>query len=166
MGFWSTLAKIGGVAAAPFTGGASLIPTLIGVGGDIAQSVIAHKAEKKGAQQQMDTSRQAAQVYAPFYQQGAGAANTLAGYLGVSPVQMPSLDGMPMGAGPQMPSSLPWADRIQARDVAIAAKAPHAAGLWTSAAPAPHANTLAGYLTSRPQTPSAKSRSSYRAEAQ
>jgi hypothetical protein len=33
MGFWSTLGTIGGIAAAPFTGGASMIPTLAAIGG-------------------------------------------------------------------------------------------------------------------------------------
>lgn len=33
MGFWSTLGSLGGLALAPFTGGASMIPTLMAAGG-------------------------------------------------------------------------------------------------------------------------------------
>lgn len=51
MGFWSTLAKIGGVAAAPFTGGASLIPTALSVAGDVG-SVLGKQQQGKAAGQQ------------------------------------------------------------------------------------------------------------------
>jgi hypothetical protein len=40
MGFWGTLAKVGGIAAAPFTGGGSLAATLIPAGLSVAGGVL------------------------------------------------------------------------------------------------------------------------------
>lgn len=40
MGFWSTLGSIAGVAAAPFTGGTSMIPGLIAAGAPVAGGLI------------------------------------------------------------------------------------------------------------------------------
>ena len=52
MGFWGTLGKIGlgvgGAIAAPFTGGASLIPTLIGAGGAAAGAISQGQAHNRG----------------------------------------------------------------------------------------------------------------------
>ncbi len=58
MGLWGTLGKIGmavgGAAAAPFTGGASLLPTILGAGGAalgaISQSQAQNRGEKFGGQ--------------------------------------------------------------------------------------------------------------------
>ena len=51
MNFLSVLGKIGGIAAAPFTGGASLIPTVLSGVGDVA-SVLGKQQQGKAAGQQ------------------------------------------------------------------------------------------------------------------
>lgn len=57
MGFWSTLGTIGGAIAAPFTGGASLIPSLIGAGAaglaGAASSSANNRGEKFGGQNEL-----------------------------------------------------------------------------------------------------------------
>lgn len=50
MGFWGTLAKIGGIAAAPFTGGASLIPTIAGAASAGLGALAQGKAQNRGAE--------------------------------------------------------------------------------------------------------------------
>ncbi len=55
MSLWSTLAKVAGIAAAPFTGGASLIPAIIGAGADIAGGLINHSATNKATEQQQNS---------------------------------------------------------------------------------------------------------------
>src|SRR5688572_18963852 len=51
MGLWSTLAKIGGVAAAPFTGGASLaLPAVLEAGGAMLSAGANASASNRGAQ--------------------------------------------------------------------------------------------------------------------
>jgi hypothetical protein len=51
MGLWSTLAKIGGIAAAPFTGGASLaLPAVLEAGGSMLSAGANASASNRGAQ--------------------------------------------------------------------------------------------------------------------
>jgi hypothetical protein len=54
MGFWGGLGKVlgvaGGIAGAPFTGGASLIPSLIGAGGAALGAISQGKAQNRGAE--------------------------------------------------------------------------------------------------------------------
>jgi hypothetical protein len=59
MGFFSNLLKIGGAVAAPFTGGASLIPTIAGAAGDVLGGMSEAKAKNRGSQfeGQMDLER-------------------------------------------------------------------------------------------------------------
>lgn len=45
MGWLSILGKVAGIAGAPFTGGASLIPTLIGTGAEIAGHALSAKSQ-------------------------------------------------------------------------------------------------------------------------
>src|SRR5688572_27974682 len=53
MGFWSTLGKIGGIvggiAGAPFTGGASMIPALAGAAGSMLGGAGQAAAQNRGA---------------------------------------------------------------------------------------------------------------------
>src|SRR5262245_32720463 len=62
MSFLSVLKKIAlpvaGVAAAPFTGGASLIPTLIGAGGAAASAASGAMANTRGQQAGFDLAAQ------------------------------------------------------------------------------------------------------------
>ena len=62
MGFWGTLGKIGGmvggIAAAPFTGGESLIPTLIGAGGSALGAAAQGMAQNRGAESGANISRE------------------------------------------------------------------------------------------------------------
>lgn len=63
MGFWSGLGKVlgvaGGIAGAPFTGGASLIPTIAGAAGAGLGALAQGKAQNRGAEfgGQMDLER-------------------------------------------------------------------------------------------------------------
>jgi hypothetical protein len=59
MGFWSTLAGIGGAIAAPFTGGASLIPTIAGAAGAGLGALSQGMAQNRGQQYggQLDLER-------------------------------------------------------------------------------------------------------------
>jgi hypothetical protein len=58
MSIWSTLAKIGGVAAAPFTGGASLIPTILSAAGDIGSVVGKQQQGAATGRQQQEVANQ------------------------------------------------------------------------------------------------------------
>ena len=60
MGWLSALAKIGGAAAAPFTGGASLIPTIAGIAGDVG-SVLGKQQQGKAQGQVTQAQLQQAQ---------------------------------------------------------------------------------------------------------
>lgn len=53
MGFLSSIAKIGGIVAAPFTGGASLLGTALSTAGDIYASARANSANRDLAREQM-----------------------------------------------------------------------------------------------------------------
>jgi hypothetical protein len=63
MGFWGTLGKIGlgaaGIAAAPFTGGSSLLPTILGAAGAglgaAAQGSAQNRGAKLGAQMDLES---------------------------------------------------------------------------------------------------------------
>lgn len=59
MGFLSILGKVAGIAAAPFTGGATLIPSLIGLGTDIAGGIINNKASNKATNSQLSSITEA-----------------------------------------------------------------------------------------------------------
>ena len=82
MGFWGTLGKIGlgatGVAGAPFTGGASLWPTIGAIGGSIGTALI-NRSAAKGAGTTSQTT-QATRQFDPYTMglmrdlQGQGAA--------------------------------------------------------------------------------------------
>lgn len=120
MGLWGTLAKIGGVVAAPFTGGLSLIPTAISAGADITGAIIGSKAASKAAEQQQQAAQramelqqplfqQAAGLYAPYAQQGSQGLSALTSLLGVggggvgtaigSAPNAQGLSNLAMGAG-------------------------------------------------------------------
>jgi hypothetical protein len=81
---WEWVARIGGYAAAPFTGGAS-----IPVGEAIAQGISSHKAAGKAEEQLQGANQQAVDLYGqalgPFVQQGQQASNTLGGLMGFAP---------------------------------------------------------------------------------
>ena len=47
MNWLSLLGKVGGIAAAPFTGGASLIPTVLSAAGDIGSVLGKQEAGKR-----------------------------------------------------------------------------------------------------------------------
>jgi hypothetical protein len=57
MGLLSTLAKLGGVAAAPFTGGASLALSALGTAGDIAGNVARSRAQGRADEADVLTRR-------------------------------------------------------------------------------------------------------------
>lgn len=84
MSAWSWVARIGGYAAAPWTGGAS-----IGIGEGIAQGLENNDAAKK-ANEQLQAGNDKAiglygQTFAPYLNAGAQASNTLAGMMGFTP---------------------------------------------------------------------------------
>jgi len=94
MGWGNILSTIAGVAAAPFTGGASLIPSLISAGASVGQAALSSRAEKNAAKQQMAGSQEASQTLSPYNTLGLQSANTLAGLLG-----LPGLPGGVNGGG-------------------------------------------------------------------
>lgn len=65
MGFWSTLAKIGGAVAAPFTGGASLaLTTGLSAAGSVLGGIADQSAANRAAQGQDQLSRDALKIRA------------------------------------------------------------------------------------------------------
>ncbi len=81
---WSWVARIGGYAAAPFTGGAS-----IPVGEAVAEG-LSHSAANDKANEQLQAGNNQAidlykQTYAPYLNAGSQASSTLAGLMGFSP---------------------------------------------------------------------------------
>jgi hypothetical protein len=77
MGFWGTLGKIGGaiggIAAAPFTGGGSLaaLPAILGAGGAALGAISQGKAQNRGAEfgGQLDLERLLMERDAQFFNQ-------------------------------------------------------------------------------------------------
>lgn len=65
MSLWSTLAKVAGIVGAPFTGGASLIPTIASAAGDAIGAATSASAKNRGtkidaglAEEQVNQNRQ------------------------------------------------------------------------------------------------------------
>ena len=117
---WSKVAgysmMIGGVVAAPYTGGASL--ALTAAGGKVLSADEQKEAAKK-AEAQLTTAsnkaigtltqaqRASEAAYAPYTQMGAGAVNALNSYMGLPPLA--SAAGPPGKAGPQPRDGVPFA---------------------------------------------------------
>lgn len=108
MGFWKKFAgyamMVGGVAAAPYTGGASL--SLVGAGANVVANDEKAEGAKKAASQQeaaankaIGTQQQAAtatqQAYQPYTQTGSAAMGALGSFMG-----LPASYGQTGGAGP------------------------------------------------------------------
>lgn len=90
-----------------------MIPSIISAGSSIGQAAIAHRAEGKGQQQLQQGYQQAINTYQPYNQLGIGAANTLAGYLGVPQVDLAHL---PQGAMPGQATNMPlFAEKMRDR---------------------------------------------------
>jgi hypothetical protein len=155
----------GGIAGSIATGGAAA-PWLIPAASAVGQAWEAHDAEKKGQKQQQAGYQQAINAYQPFYNEGVGAAHTLAGYLGIPESQAPMAGGgggAPMASAPTLNPNGLFA-RLNA--VKSAQQDPQTLqGLLARYQPDANAPAEGQRSMSRPQTPSAKSRSSYRAEA-
>lgn len=96
MGFWSKLGgyamMVGGVAAAPYTGGASL--ALVGAGANVVGNDMKKEGTEKAADQltaankqamatQEQGKRDALQAYSPYTQTGAAAMGTLGSLMGL-----------------------------------------------------------------------------------
>lgn len=78
MSWRSIITTIGGIVAAPFTGGASIpIAAAAGQAWEAAHAASEAKKSEQGA------ATQQSNVYAPYQQLGVGAASTLAGLLGI-----------------------------------------------------------------------------------
>ena len=79
MSFLSALGKIGGIVAAPFTGGASLIPTVLSSVGDVASVLGKQQQGKAAGKQQQEIDNQARDRSAiDLYQAQQGAQNQAA----------------------------------------------------------------------------------------
>ena len=151
MSIWSTLAKIGGVAGAPFTGGASLALALGGLGADIAGSVIQGRQISKGVKAQREGTQQALGLQRGLYQQGradldpyrqfgVGAAGNLARLVGLPSLpqgqpetfgtsgqwwnsQGPRNTGFAGGAVPPSRSATPFT-RLMGQEAMVTVRAP------------------------------------------
>jgi hypothetical protein len=76
MGWLSTLGKIGGIVAAPFTGGASLIPTALSMAGDIGSTLGKQQQGAASGRQAQEVANQGRDRTAiDLYQAQQGAQN-------------------------------------------------------------------------------------------
>lgn len=163
MSFWSALGTLGGLASFAIPGvGPALGTAILSAGSTAGQALDAYSAEKKGAKQQQAGYQQAINALQPYNAYGQQASGTLAGLLGMPSLPMGTIAEMPMTGAPVMSG---W-------------DANNPNGLIQKAAAhgvTRKPNTLEGLLQllpddrgvkspamSRPQTPSAKARSSYR----
>jgi len=154
-GWLSVLGTIGGAVLAPFTGGLSLpIGSALGSAADTA------RASKKAGGQVAAQGERTAGLYAPYQQLGVQSANTLAGLLG-----MPGIDlsGAPPSVGTAVPrGTLVEPTPTRRINEALLLRDPESEGrrrtLAELSVPAPSRRTPS---PTRPQTPSARDRSSY-----
>lgn len=77
MGFWGTLGKIAGVAAAPFTGGASLALTGISIGANVIDTFQKRSAVNNATTKLKQGGHEAAGIQAPFYNAGVAQLGTM-----------------------------------------------------------------------------------------
>ncbi len=119
MGFWSTLGKIGlgvgGAVAAPFTGGASLIPTLIGAGGAaagaISQGQANNRGEKFGGQLDMERALIERELMSNQSRQGAWRGLQSAQHV-INPGPRPQLSKYSVAPRQAGPAELSGADAL------------------------------------------------------
>jgi hypothetical protein len=62
MGFLSALGALAGIGAAPFTGGASLVPTILGTAGQVAGGIAGGRAQGRASEAELLTARDRAAV--------------------------------------------------------------------------------------------------------
>ena len=99
MSIWGTIA---GIVAAPFTGGASLIPSLVSAGADIAGAAIGSHAAGNAAQQQQNAAQQQLALYQQIYQ---NQQKNLAPYMAIGPGALANLGGL---TGQRMNAAPPY----------------------------------------------------------
>lgn len=106
MSFWGKLGKgllmAAGGAAAPFTGGASLVPTLIGAGGAVAAGAAAGRAQGRAAEAGINQNQDQVGLQAARFNMGAPqqrAQNAVRGDLlaGLQDVNFERPAGVPSG---------------------------------------------------------------------
>ncbi len=84
MGFWSTLGQIAGIAAAPFTGGASLALTAISIGASTVDALQKRSAANNVEEALVEGGQEALAYNTPFYGAGLEALPTLSELANVS----------------------------------------------------------------------------------
>lgn len=102
MGLW---ADIAGIVAAPFTGGATLIPALIGAGADIAGAAVQSHQTSKASNAQQQAAQQGLTLLGQLYNQGKAG---LSPYQQLGTSTLPNLYALtgqtaPNAANPQVP---------------------------------------------------------------